>query len=265
MTTSTQVRIAYDRVGDGGPALLMLPGWCADRTCFQDLLSLTGRHRTSVALDWRGHGGSERDVADFGSADLLHDARSVIEQAGLDRVVPVALSHAGWVAIELQRRLGTARVPGIVSLSWMVLGPPPPFLGALEALQDPRQWQQVRGALFEMWTTGVESAQVHAYVDTMGRYGFDMWSRAGRVIAGDFAPQPSPVAAVAGAPAPFLHVYAQPTDDEFLRAQQDFAARHPWFHVQRVPGRSHFPCIERPAETAAAIESFVSGLCGGRP
>jgi hypothetical protein len=31
MTTSTQVRIAYDRVGDGGPALLMLPGWCADR------------------------------------------------------------------------------------------------------------------------------------------------------------------------------------------------------------------------------------------
>jgi pimeloyl-ACP methyl ester carboxylesterase len=127
-------------------------------------------------------------------------------------------------------------------------------------LQDPEQWQQVRGALFEMWTTGVESPEVHAYVDSMGRYGFDMWSRAGRVIAGDFAPQPSPVAVLAENPAPFLHVYAQPGDDAYLQAQQDFAAQHPWFQVQRVPGRSHFPCIEQPAETAAAIETFVSGL-----
>src|SRR4051794_27012024 len=99
MTTTTHVRIAYDRIGDGEPALLMLPGWCADRTYFTDLLALTGRQRTSVALDWRDHGGSERTGADFGSADLVADALTVIEQSGLDRVVPVAASHAGWVAI----------------------------------------------------------------------------------------------------------------------------------------------------------------------
>lgn len=260
MTTTTTMRIAYDRVGDGGPALLMLPGWCADRTCYNNLLSLTGRHRTSVALDWRGHGASERDVADFGSADLLDDALAVIEATGLETFVPVALSHAGWVAIELQRRLGTERVPGIVSLDWMVLGPPPPFMPALAGLQDSAQWEQVRGALFEMWTTGVTSSAVHAYVDRMAQYGFDMWSRAGREIAADFGRQPSPIAALAEDAAPFLHIYAQPTDDAYLAAQQDFAAQHPWFHVQRGAGGSHFSSIEAPTETADAIESCVSRL-----
>lgn len=260
MTTATTVRIAYDRVGDGGPALLMLPGWCADRTGFRDLLALTGRHRTSVALDWRGHGGSERTSTDFGSADLLDDALSVIDAAGLEQFVPVAQSHAGWVAIELQRRLGIERVPGIVSLDWMVLGPPPPFLPALAGLQDPAQWEQVRGALFQMWTTGVTSDAVLAFVEGMGGYGFDMWSRAGREIAGEFQRQPSPVAAVAEAPVPFLHLYAQPTEDAYLHAQQEFGAQHPWFHVQRVPGRSHFINLEAPTATAAAIESFVDNL-----
>lgn len=259
-TTSTQARIAYDRVGDGEPALLMLPGWCADRSCFRELITLTGRHRTSVALDWRGHGGSERPEEDFGSDDLVADALSVIEQSGLDRVVPVAASHAGWVAIELRRRLGAERVPGFVSLSWMVLGPPPPFLPALQALQDPEQWEQVRGGLFSMWTTDVTSRAVHEYVASMGSYGFDMWSRAGREIAGGFEAHGTPVAALAESEMPTLHVYAQPTDAAFLEAQQGFAALNPWFHVQRVPGHSHFPSIEEPVHTATAIESFVNEL-----
>lgn len=260
MTTSTQVRIAYDRVGDGEPALLMLPGWCADRTYFHELITVTGRHRTAVALDWRGHGGSEQPEEDFVSADLVADALSVIEQNGLDRVVPVAAAHAGWVAIELRRHLGPKRVPGFVSLSWMVLGPPPPFLPALAGLQDPEQWEQVRGGLFAMWTTDVTSRAVHDYVARMGTYAFDMWSRAGREIAADFEAHGTPVAALAESKMPTLHVYAQPTDDAFLQAQQEFSRENPWFHVKRVPGRSHFPGIEEPVHTASAIESFVNQL-----
>jgi pimeloyl-ACP methyl ester carboxylesterase len=260
MTTSTQVQIAFDRMGDGEPALLMMPGWCADRTYFHDLITLTGRHRTSVALDWRGHGGSERPGGDFGSDDLVADAISVIEQTDLDRVVPVAAAHAGWVAIELRRRLGADRVPGFVSLDWMVLGPPPPFSSALAALQVPAQWEQVRAGLFSMWTTDVTARAVHDYVARMATYGFDMWSRAGRAIAGDFEAHGTPVAALAESEMPTLHVYAQPTDDAFLETQQEFSARNSWFHVQRVPGRSHFPGIEVPVQTASAIESFVNEL-----
>ena len=61
--------------------------------------------------------------------------------------MPVALSHAGWVAVELRRRLGARRVPGIVLLDWMVLGTPSGFDGALAGLQDDTAWADVRAAL----------------------------------------------------------------------------------------------------------------------
>jgi hypothetical protein len=41
----------------------------------------------------------------------------VIEASQAQHVVPVALSHAGWVAIELRRRLG-ALIPKLVLLDW---------------------------------------------------------------------------------------------------------------------------------------------------
>jgi pimeloyl-ACP methyl ester carboxylesterase len=79
--------------------------------------------------------------------DLADDALAVIEASQADRVVLVAMSHAGWVAIELRRRLG-ARIPKLVLLDWIVLEAPPPFLTVLQALQDPAEWQQTREQLF---------------------------------------------------------------------------------------------------------------------
>jgi pimeloyl-ACP methyl ester carboxylesterase len=81
MRTSTSPRIAFDDVGDGEPALLFLPGWCANRTVFRDLLAPAARHRRAVALDWRGHGASEHPNDDYDTQDLVHDALQVIDQA----------------------------------------------------------------------------------------------------------------------------------------------------------------------------------------
>ena len=111
MKTLTAVPVAFDDVGEDEAALLMLPGWCSNRTAFRPLLAPAGRHRRVLALDWRGHGGSERPRGDFGTAELVDDAVGVLDVAGVERVVPVALSHAGWVAIELWRRLGGKRRP----------------------------------------------------------------------------------------------------------------------------------------------------------
>lgn len=117
----------------------------------------------------------------------------MIERARLQQVVPVALSHAGWVAIELRRRLGPDRVAGVVLLDWMVLGPPPGFLYALAGLQDPAAWEQVRTMLFDSWTSGIEVPALHAYVGRMGRYHAPHWARAGREIASSFAAEPIPL------------------------------------------------------------------------
>lgn len=257
-TTESGVRIAYDDLGRGDPALLFLPGWCAPRTAFREILQPCAVKRRVLSLDWRGHGESGDVAGDFGQASLVEDALAVIHASGAPSIVPVALAHAGWVATELRRRLD-ARVPAIVCLDWFVLGAPPPFFEALEGLQSLDRWQQVAQTLFDRWLQGTEDAALAGYVRReMGSFGFPMWSRAAREIQSAFAREPVPLTALARLGVPVLHLYAQPSDDDYLAAQQEFARRNTWFRVVRLEARSHLPMFEVPDEMAAAIEGFLA-------
>lgn len=224
---------------------------------FDGLRARTARHRTTLAIDWRGHGETSSGADDFGTAELVADAADVIERAGITRVVPLAAAHAGWVAIELRRRLGPERVPAIVLLDWMVLGTPPGFGDALAGLRDPDRWQEVRDSLVALWTKGVDNPDVLGYVDVMAGYDAAMWARAGREIAAEFAAHHTPLAALEPLGCPTLHLYAQPADEDFLAAQRDYAVTHPWFRVQRLRARSHFPSLEAPDAVAAAIDALL--------
>ncbi len=254
------IRIRYDDHGRGEPALLFMPGWCGSRRVFDELARCCAQWRRTLAIDWRGHGESARPASDFGAGDLANDALAVIEASQAGLVVPVALSHAGWVAIELRRRLGP-RIPKLVLLDWIVLEAPPPFLRALQSLQDPAQWRQTREQLFSMWLQGLDIPALTRYVrEDMGSYPFEMWARAGREISGLYAKHGSPLQALASLdpPVPVLHLYAQPDDPGYLAAQQSFGAAHPWFRASKLGARSHFPMYEVPEEMAMAIESFVA-------
>jgi pimeloyl-ACP methyl ester carboxylesterase len=264
MRTTTLPRISFDDVGDGEPALLLLPGWCGPRTLFRRSLPELARSRRVVAIDWRGHGGSEPAAEDFGYAQLLDDVLRVLDGAGIDRFIPVGVSHAGWAAIDLRRKLGPLRVPGIVLVDWMVLGAPPGFGEALAGLQHPERWLDVRNRLFEMWTPSVDVPAVREYLAEMAATDGSMWARAGREIAARFAADPVPLAILERetAPCPTLHVYAQPAAPEVLAVQQAYAAAHPWFSVERMPASSHFPMLEVPLEVSGRIEAFAASLMG---
>lgn len=260
ITTLDGIRIHYDDRGQGEPALLMLPGWCGSRRVFDPLVERCSASRRTLVLDWRGHGQSEDSPGDFGAENLVQDAVALIMASGVRQVVPVALSHAGWVAIELRRRL-TMLIPKLVFLDWIILDPPQPFLDALHGLQSPTEWERTRGQLFSMWLHGLDIPALRRYVrEDMGSYGLGMWARAGREIASAYARFGSPLRAltIMDERVPVLHLYAQPDDPEYLAAQQAFSAAHPWFHVQRLNARSHFPMFEVPDEMAAAIEAFVA-------
>jgi pimeloyl-ACP methyl ester carboxylesterase len=213
-----------------------------------------------VVADLRGQGGLSHLSEDFDTARQVDDLLALVDELGLETVVPVALSHAGWMAIELRRMLGATRVPAIVLLDWMVLGTPPGFTEALSGLQDTEVWQGVRAGLFEMWTAGVATQSVRDYVAAMGQYDFAHWARAGREIAAAFAREASPLAALErlAEPCPTLHLYAQPADDGYLTAQQEAAARLGWFQVQRVAASSHFPMLEVPDAMADTVRDFLS-------
>lgn len=258
--TSNDVQISWDDQGQGGPALLLLPGWCGSRSIFDGLLRRCSAQRRVIAPDWRGHGQSGTCLKDFGARELVDDTLAVIATSGAETVVPVALSHASWIAIELRRRLGP-RIPKIVLLDTIVFDAPPPFLGALAALRDPEQWRQTREQLFSMWLHGLDIPELSRYVrEDMGAYGFEMWARAGREISAAYAQAGSPLSALAALaePLPVLHMYAQPDDPAYLAGQQAFAAAHPWFQALKLDAHSHFPMLEVPDVMAAAIERFVA-------
>jgi pimeloyl-ACP methyl ester carboxylesterase len=259
-TTTIHTRAGIDDHGTGEPALLLVPGWCGDRTVFDAMGSALSEHRRTVVTDIRSHGDLADDASDFDSATVVDDLVTTLDRLGIDRVVPVTLSHAGWLAIELRRRLGADRVPGLAWVDWMPLGTPPGFAEALTALQDPDHWQDVRAALTTRWTTEVDEPAVHEYVAAMCGYGFGHWRRAGREISAGFA-QGSPLAVLAGlGGCPTLHLYAQPADPAYLALQQEFAQLHPWFRVGRLDAVSHFPTLEVPGTMAREIEEFACSL-----
>jgi pimeloyl-ACP methyl ester carboxylesterase len=257
--TGGDITVAYDDRGSGEPALLFLPGWCAGRSAFDDLAARMANRRT-LAMDWRGHGGSAAASGDFGTPELVEDALAVIDASGAETIVPVATAHAGWVAIELRRRLGE-RILKIVLVDWIVTEAPPPFLAGLQAMTDPAQAFAVRDQLFAMWTSGVDHAGVHRFVrDDMGAYPAEMWARAGREIGAAYEREGSPLRALAALepPVPVLHAYAQPDDPAYLEAQRAFAKEHPWFSVHKLDARSHFPTIEVADQVADVVEQFVT-------
>lgn len=261
--TSTVPSLGYRDIGSASPTLVCLPGWCGPRDVFDPLLPRTATAHRSVAVDLPGHGASAKPSADFDSADVLDRIVALADDLGLEQIVPVALAHAGWFAIELRRTLGAARVPGIVLIDWMPIGAPPGFLDALGVLQDPEAWSEARARLFDMWTSCVDVQAVHDYVASMGEYGYDMWSRAGREIAQSFVRHGTPIDALAqlaeqqGIACPTLHLFAQPSDDGYLAGQRGVAAEHPWFQVHRLAATSHMPTLEVPDEIAARIADFV--------
>jgi pimeloyl-ACP methyl ester carboxylesterase len=258
---SHEARIRFDDVGQGEPALLFLPGWCTSRAVFAPLVPrLAARHRV-LSVDLRGHGQSEQGGEDFTSGTLLDDVLAVLEASGARQVIPVALSHAGWFALELRRRLGE-RIAGLVLLDWIVLEPPPPFLGALGGLQS-EAWRDSREALFGMWLQGVDSPEIIRFIrEDMGSFGEDMWKRAAREISSAYAREGYPLRALSALmpPVPTVHLYSQPAEPGYLLAQQSFASDHPWFQVIKLNARSHFPTLEVPEEVVAGIERFSSGI-----
>jgi len=255
----TRLQLSYDDVGSGEPALLLLPGWCGDRSVYLDLVRHLAPGFRVLTLDWRGHGRSPEATGEFGEAELVEDALAVIERSGVRNVIVVAQAHAGWVAIALRRRLGP-RVRGLVLLEWLVIGAPRTFLAALQNMQSPTQWRDTVEQVFEWWLAGNDDPRLTNFVrGRMGAHGYLMWARAARAIQVAYAREGSPLAALSRLtpPPPVLHLYAQPRTPEFLVTQQGFARSHGWFEVELLDTRTHFPMLERPEAIAQAIERFA--------
>jgi pimeloyl-ACP methyl ester carboxylesterase len=258
--THKGLRVGYDVAGEGAPALLLLPGWCDNRTQFHSLLPIAAQKRRVLAMDLPGHGSSEAPQGEFGLREVVAAAAAVVEASGARQVVPVTVAHSGWAAIGLRRRLGAERIPRLVLLDWIVLDPPRAFLETLQTLQVPERWKSARAQLLTLWLSDADPEIAKQIQRTMSDYGPGMWARAAREIAAAYAREGNPLRALSALdpPTPTLHLYALPKDERYWADQAFFAKRHPWFRARRLGGKTHFPALETPEAVVSAIEEFLA-------
>jgi 3-oxoadipate enol-lactonase len=98
----------------GAPTLFLLHGWMAsaDLNWFAVFPELAGRYGI-ITIDHRGHGRGIRTRRRFRLADCADDAAAVLDEVGLDSVIPVGYSMGGPIAQLLWRR-HPERVDGLV-------------------------------------------------------------------------------------------------------------------------------------------------------
>lgn len=120
MAVVNGLRIAYEDVGHGSPAVVLIHGAFGNRTYYAAQMKyLAQRHRV-LALDLRGHGESDAPQDGFRLRDYAHDVVAVCEAADLDRYV--LCSHSMPVAL-VAASLDPGRTAGVVLLDGTVFFP----------------------------------------------------------------------------------------------------------------------------------------------
>ena len=149
------VEIRYERYGQGGTALLLLPTWSiVPSRHWKMQVAYLARHVTVACFDGRGSGGSGRppEPAAYTDAQFASDAVAVMDAAGIDRAVLVSVSCGTLWALRL-----CADHPERVLWS-VFIAPTAPLVPPLaerrvqrfgEVLDDPVGWQTYNARYWE--------------------------------------------------------------------------------------------------------------------
>ncbi|HEX9067630.1 MAG TPA: alpha/beta hydrolase [Ktedonobacterales bacterium] len=114
------LRIAYEDVGHGSPAVVLIHGAFGNRTHYaKQMEHLAPQHRV-LAIDLRGHGESDVPQEGYRLRDYAEDVVAVCEAAGLDRYL--LCGHSMPVAL-IAASLTPDRVAGVALLDGTILFP----------------------------------------------------------------------------------------------------------------------------------------------
>lgn len=249
----------YDEAGSGD-AVLLLSGWCQDHRLFKLLAPELARTHRVIRLDWRGHGEDRSHDGDFTTDDQASDIVAFIDALGLDKVVPVSTSHGGWANIEATDRLGAGRVPRSVVIDWIMVTPNESFFTMIDDIQDRTNWENGRGDFFGYWIGDTDNRDIIDHVNNeMAGFDYEMWARSGREIGKAYRKWGNPMERMKSMAEtrPVTHIFSQPFEQDYLAAQQEFAAANPWFQPVKLRGRTHFPTLEQPRVVADTIRAFL--------
>lgn len=107
------VKIHYSDSGGGGPAVVLSHSLFMDQEMFAPQVEAFAPRYRIIAIDARGHGGTEDDETPFSYWDLARDAWAVLDELGLERVVVGGVAHGAFTAVRMAL-LAQPRVSGVI-------------------------------------------------------------------------------------------------------------------------------------------------------
>ena len=256
-TSADGVPIAYEVDGPEGLAVVLVHGWCCDRTIWDaQIAPLSSDHRI-VRLDLAGHGQSGASRTDWSMAAFGADVSAVMSAANLADVILVGHSMGVDVVLETARR-AKGCVRGLV---WV------------------DQYNQLSTFMSEAQVQERVAAFRTSFAMTTRTFVQGMFSRASnadlieRVAIGMASARES--IALAALEATWNHGRAIPELLAELRLpivsinaaehfiDMDSLNQH-GVHVLPMQDVGHFPMLEMPTEFNACLAKAVELVCSGR-
>ena len=246
------VTIAYEEAGSGGPPLLFVHGWAGNRSHLAPQFDhFAARHRV-VAVDRRGHGGSDAPVQDYTIEQAADDLAGVCRDLGLGRAVVVQHSF-DRLAYDF-----VTRYPDLVLALAVIDGPTlagdgfdaaaRQFLAGLES----DHWREaIRGFAEQVvFPAGMPEAAKQATLDAIEVVPRHVLISTWRHFL-EYDAEP----AIAAIRCPLLYVAgSMPSDLDRLRAVC------PQAEVVELRGRGHFLQLTDPAAVNDVLATFVARL-----
>ena len=94
--TRNEVRLAYEEIGQGEPAMVFVHGWSCNRAFFGPQMEHFSRQRRCVGVDLRGHGDSDKPRQDYTMEGFADDLAWLCQQLQIER--PVVVGHSSSAA-----------------------------------------------------------------------------------------------------------------------------------------------------------------------
>ncbi|WP_440006653.1 alpha/beta fold hydrolase [Halomicrococcus sp. SG-WS-1] len=105
----------YEDHGEGRPIVFLHGAWAGLRYFEPQVTGLSNEHRT-IAVDFRGHGRSEKTEVGHTLPQHARDVQAVFDQLELDDVVLVGWSMGAIVSWEYVDQFGTDRISALVDV-----------------------------------------------------------------------------------------------------------------------------------------------------
>jgi pimeloyl-ACP methyl ester carboxylesterase len=260
---SDSATIHYSVTGSGSETLLLIMGLGGHASEWGEpfLSAFSAKYRV-VCMDNRGVGASTTQVEAWTMQDMARDVCAVLDALGEQRVHLAGTSMGGMVAQTLAVEQ-PERVKRLVLMSTSFGGrestPPAPEAAAvLVPVKNVPTTELQRRALMTLSAPGfgaahpaliTELSELRARVPTRGRV---FKAQFGAIVAHDCSQS------LRTLQMPALVVHGQ--DDPLIPVTngKQLAARIPGARFVLLDPCGHFPHIERPAETSAAILEFLS-------